>query len=272
MSDAGGVIVNLLWGECTWEQIAQAAKEDYIIILPLGAIEQHGPMLPVDVDARLAERYAVDSARRAREEHGLNVLVLPNLPYGQSCFHMKFPGTISFRYETYIAAIYDILRTVVDWGFRTIFISNGNGGNEASIDVATHKLMEELTRENSPARVYGPVKWENPNWQKRWRQLAKDGLLPEETFGIHAAMTETAEMLADRPHLVVREKMVKAKLKRTSHPGYVCRTDELSETGAFGDPSLATPELGEALWKAFTATIVDELVRISEETGSGRKR
>jgi creatinine amidohydrolase len=264
--------MNLLWGECTWEQIGQAAREDYLVILPLGAIEQHGPMLPVDVDARLSEKYALLAAELARDKHGLNVLVLPNLPYGQSCFHMKFPGTISFSFETYLAAICDILRTVVNTGFRTIYICNGNGGNESTIDVALHKMMEEMTRENRDVRFYSPVKWDHPAWQKRWRALGESGLLPDETFGIHAAMPETAEMLADRPHLVVKEKMVKATLKRTSMPGYIARTDELSETGAFGDPSVATAEIGEALWKAFSETIADVLVEISEQTGSGKRR
>jgi len=144
----------LLWGECTWEEIGEAAQANYIVVFPAGAIEQHGPMLPVDVDARLAERQAIDGTQRARDKHGLNVLVLPPLPYGQSCIHMKFPGTISLRFETYIAALCDIMRTVVDFGFRSIAICNGNGGNQTSLEVARHKLMEDFTREHREARIY----------------------------------------------------------------------------------------------------------------------
>ncbi len=121
--------MNLLWSECTWEDIAQAAREDYIVVFPVGAIEQHGPMLPLQVDARLAERWALDGARRARERDGLNVLILPTLPYGQSCFHMRFPGTISLRFETYISAMCEIMRDVFEAGFRSLAIINGNGGN-----------------------------------------------------------------------------------------------------------------------------------------------
>jgi creatinine amidohydrolase/Fe(II)-dependent formamide hydrolase-like protein len=91
-------------------------------------------------------------------------------------------------------------------------------------------------------------------------------------MGVHAAATETAEMLADRPHLVKRDKMVKPTLKRDSQPGWVWRTDEITDTGAFGDPSLATPELGEALWEAGIESIARYLVRINEETGCGKKR
>jgi len=55
----------LLWGECAWEETAEAARADYTMAFPAGAIKQHGPMLPVDVDARLAERSAVGGAERA---------------------------------------------------------------------------------------------------------------------------------------------------------------------------------------------------------------
>jgi len=262
--------MRLLWGECTWEEIGEAARADYLVVFPAGAIEQHGPMLPVDVDARLAERWAIDGAERAHSKHGLNVLVLPPLPYGQSCIHMKFPGTISLRFETYIAALCDIMRTVVDFGFRSIAVSNGNGGNQTSIEVARHKLMEEFTRDNRDARIYIWPGWADSYFQTELARMRESGVYVGEEFGIHAAATETAEMLADRPHLVNGQKMAKPTLKRTTSPGYAWRTDELSETGAFGDPSVATAELGEQLWEAFTEGRARYLVAISEETGSGR--
>jgi len=262
--------MNLGWSECTWEDIGQAAREDYIVVFPVGAIEQHGPMLPVQVDARLAERWACDGARRAREQYGLKVLVLPTLPYGQSCFHMRFPGTISLRFDTYISAMCEIMRAVVETGFRSIAIVNGNGGNASAVEVARHRLVEELTREGKGARIYAYAGWTDSYFQAEWRKLGEQGLLPDETMGIHAAAPETAEMLADRPHLVKREKMVKATLKRTEQPGYFWLADEISETGAFGDPSLATAELGERLWDIVAESVARFLRRVSEETGAGK--
>jgi creatinine amidohydrolase len=262
--------MNLGWSECTWEDIGQAAREDYIVVFPVGAIEQHGPMLPVQVDARLAERWACDGARRAREQYGLKVLVLPTLPYGQSCFHMRFPGTISLRFDTYISAMCEIMRAVVETGFRSIAIVNGNGGNASAVEVARHRLVEELTREGKGARIYAYAGWTDSYFQAEWRKLGEQGLLPDEIMGIHAAAPETAEMLADRPHLVKREKMVKATLKRTEQPGYFWLADEISETGAFGDPSLATAELGERLWEIIAESVARFLRRISEETGAGK--
>jgi creatinine amidohydrolase len=264
--------MNLLWSDCTWEDIAQAAREDYFVVFPVGAIEQHGPMLPVQVDARLAERWACDGAQRAREQYGLNVLVLPTLPYGQSCFHMRFPGTISLRFENYISALCEIMRAVMEMGFRSIAIVNGNGGNASSVDVARRRLVEELTREAKEARIYAYAGWDDAYFQAEWRKLGEQGLLPDETMGIHAAAPETAEMLADRPHLVKREKMVKATLKRAEQPGYFWLADEISETGAFGDPSQATAELGERLLDIVAESVARFLSRIGEETGSGKAR
>jgi creatinine amidohydrolase len=258
--------MNLLWGECTWEDIAQAAREDYIIVLPAGAIEQHGPMLPVDVDARLAERWALDGAQRARDRYHVKALVLPLLPYGQSFIHMEFAGTISLRFETYIAALCDIMRTVVDTGFRRLAIINGNGGNENSIEVARRKLMEELTREGRDARLYLYDGWNDACFQEGLRKLRAEGMLPDEQLAIHAAAPETAEMLADRPHLVKRDKMVKPTLLRQDVPAFAWRTDQISPTGAFGDPSLATAELGERFWEIIAESVARFLVHINEES------
>ncbi len=262
--------MRLLWAECTWEDIAEAARADYIVVFPAGAIEQHGPMLPVDVDARLAERWAVDGSAKARDAYGLKVLVLPPLPYGQSCTHMKFPGTISLGFQTYIAALCDIMRDVVRFGFRTIAVCNGNGGNQTSIEVAQHILLEEFTCAGTDARICIHPGWGEPYFQSELARMRETGVYGFEEFGIHAAGTETAEMLADRPQLVKREKMVRASLKRTSSPPYAWRTEELSETGAFGDPSIATVELGKQLWEAFAESVARFLVKVSEETGSGR--
>ena len=254
--------MNLLYGECTWEDIAQAAKEGYILVMSAGAVEQHGPMLPIDTDARLAERWAIEGAREAKEKFGVKVLVLPLLPYGQSCHHMNFPGTISLRFETYIAALSDILREVIRHGFRKIVIINGNGGNETSIQVAMYKMMEESTLQGLHVKIYNFEHYSNPDIRKGLEEIEK-GLIPEGQMAIHASRPEVAETLADRKHLVKMGKMVKPQLKANEEPHYAWRTDELTETGAFGDPSLATEELGDAYWRLWKEAIGQYLLAVS---------
>jgi creatinine amidohydrolase len=258
--------MNLLWGECTWEDIQQAAEEDYLVVFPAGAIEQHGPMLPVDTDAHIAEKAAVDGARVARDEHGVNVLVLPTLAYGQSCHHMNFAGTISLRFDTYIAAMCDIMRQVVRHGFRRIVFVNGNGGNESAIAAARYQLMEEMAERGKQVRVYCFPGWAYSPFRDRISKANEDlKAEPEGQLAIHAAAPETSETLANRAHLVKRDKMVRPVLKLTETPRHAWRTDEITDTGAFGDPSKARADLGEAYWKAWADSIGEYLADVAAE-------
>lgn len=236
--------MNVLFGELTWEEIKQAVEEDYIVILPTGAIEQHGPMLPVDVDDYLARRWAIDAATEAKERYGTKVLVLPHLAYGQSMRHMKFPGTISLSPETYIAVLFEILDNLVEMGFKKLVVINANGGNVPCIDVATRKLKEKAKREGKEVKIYLPT-CESVGGEKV-RDLY--GLISQAQPAFHADAIETSEMLAARPHLVKMDKAVKPTLKVERMPDFVWTTDEITETGASGDPSKATKEIGEKWW------------------------
>ncbi len=258
--------MRLLWGENPWTNIRQAAEEGYLVVFPAGAIEQHGPMLPVDTDARLAERWAIEGAALARDKYHIQVLVLPPLHYGQSCHHMSFPGTLSLGFPTYVAAVADLLREVIRHGFRKIVIINGNGGNDAPLCCAQYQVMEELAKNGREARIYMFPNYSHPHIAARLKALRESGLMPDEgNLGIHAAGTETAETLADRPHLVNRDACVRPKLKRDTVPHWAWRTEEISETGAFGDPSLATEEWGRALWETWAEAIAQFLNWVAQE-------
>jgi creatinine amidohydrolase/Fe(II)-dependent formamide hydrolase-like protein len=160
----------------------------------------------------------------------------------------------------------------VDFGFRTVVVQNGNGGNASCIEVARYKLLEELTREGKDAKVYVHPGHDDEYIREEHRKLRESGLMKDEKqMAIHASAYETSQMLADRPHVVKAEKMVKPPLKRTTVPRFAWRTDEVSETGAFGDPSLATKELGARLWDIWAEGIARFLLKISEERGSGKR-
>jgi creatinine amidohydrolase len=258
--------MRLLWGENPWTDIQRACAEGYIVVLPCGAVEQHGPMLPVDTDARLAERWAIEGSALARDKYGVKVLVLPTLFYGQSCHHMNFPGTISLSFPTYLAVLCDVMREVIRHGFVKIAIVNGNGGNDAPIRCAQYQVMEELERAGKKVRISLFPNYESRHIAAELKKLRESGIMPDEgNLGIHAAGTETAETLADRPELVVREACVRPQLKRDTVPDWAWRTEELSDTGAFGDPSLATAEWGQALWSIWAEAIAQFLSQFAAE-------
>ena len=130
------------WRRLRADQLRDMARQDAMVILPLGSIEQHGPHLPVEVDSRLGEEVALRTAR-VLAERGQKVLVLPMLWPGVSEHHMSFGGTITLGYATYHAVIEDICRSVLRHGFRRIVLLNGHGMPSASPEDHSKRLMDK---------------------------------------------------------------------------------------------------------------------------------
>jgi creatinine amidohydrolase len=235
------------WGEHPWEEIRQIAAAGAVAVAPFGSTEQHGPMLPVDTDIRIAEKVAAEGATVAMEQHGVPVLVMPTMPYGLAAHHMQFAGTVTLQPETYVAVVAEILSCAVEHGFRKIGVISGHGGNRAGLELGIKKVACSSPRAVRIARYQG---WSDPEFAKR-RQRVFEGLPPEGQVSIHASRSETSGTLADRPHLVRRERMVRPALKVDRVPEWSWQTHELSETGAFGDPSMGDAEIGVKLWEVW---------------------
>src|SRR5215207_4069786 len=95
----------LLWQHLTSDELAEAREAGAMVVVPVGAIEQHGIHLPVETDARLS---TVVSQLAAKRVSALPVLVAPSLPFGFSPHHLSHAGTISLRLDTYLAVLGDI--------------------------------------------------------------------------------------------------------------------------------------------------------------------
>ena len=128
------------WRKLRSDQLRDMARRDAMVILPIGAIEQHGPHLPVEVDSQLGEQVALRTARLLAAR-GEPVLVLPMLWTGVSEHHMSFGGTITLDMATFSAVVEGIVKSVVRHGFRRVVLLNGHGGNENALRV----LADELT-------------------------------------------------------------------------------------------------------------------------------
>jgi creatinine amidohydrolase len=105
-----------------WMQVEEGLRHEDRAVLPLGSTEQHAH-LSLGTDAILAERVAVEAAEP------LGVPVFPALPYGISPYFRAYPGSVSLRVETYLAAVRDLLDSLAHSGFRRILLVNGHGGN-----------------------------------------------------------------------------------------------------------------------------------------------
>ncbi|HEX3780922.1 MAG TPA: creatininase family protein [Pseudonocardiaceae bacterium] len=122
----------LRWAELTREQLG-AILPEALVILPIGATEQHGPYLATGTDALLASTVAGRGAALAAPRAGRRLVLTPALPIGASDHHFPFGGTLSLRQETLLAVLGDLARSVARSGGRRLVLVNGHGGNQGDL-------------------------------------------------------------------------------------------------------------------------------------------
>jgi creatinine amidohydrolase/Fe(II)-dependent formamide hydrolase-like protein len=246
------------WGELSWPGAKRSLDRVDIALLPVGAIEQHGPHLPLDTDAFDAEHLSREIAKACRPPRPL---VLPLIPYGVSYHHEDFPGTVSVSNDALARFVYDIGMSVARNGVTKLVIINGHGGNSATLHYAAQMI-------NRDARIFTCVDSGETSDPDIYA-------LAETKNDVHAGEIETSTSLATRPHLV---DMRRAKrfvpqfstgyLDFTSKYsiGWYARTAQISKSGVFGDPTKASPEKGQMFWESsirHLVTLVEHLKKLS---------
>ncbi len=230
----------------SWPQLEEAVAKDAIVIVPVGATEQHGHHLPLEVDWRLVSTVAEAAAERAAAR-GRRVLVTPSVWTGYSPHHMQFSGSITLSLQTFLAVVGDIVRSLHQHGFRRILLLNGHGGNSNLL----RSLVQDL-RFRDQIRAATASYWDFAlNDIQRWRHSAPGGIN-------HACEMETSLMLTVMPQFVDMSKARDATLSTGSHylsPDLavggavtVARTfAELTPDGVVGNPAAADAERGKQL-------------------------
>jgi len=239
---------NYLWGELTWPDAASRLKEMDIALLPVGAIEQHGPHLPLDTDAFDADYLA----RRVADACSYpKPLVLPAVSYGVSYHHESFEGTISISNDTLARLVYEIGTGAARNGIKKFVIINGHGGNSPALNHAAQMI-------NRDAHIFVCVDTGETS------DIDIDHLV-ETPNDVHAGETETSTSLAVRPHLVKMDQASKSVprfssryLDFTSKRGvlWYAHTRRISSTGVMGDPTIASAEKGQKIWELMIAHLV----------------
>jgi creatinine amidohydrolase len=228
------------------------------VVLNLASIEQHGPHLPVAVDATIGQIFLDHLDHRL----GRRVLVLPQIKVCCSEHHMDFPGTLTVRHETLLAYTVEVLESVAAHGFRTIVLTNSHGGNQAIGQV----ILEKFGHAHPHCRV-AFLTW--------WRVAAEElAAIRESGLGGvgHACEFETSVMMHAAP-AVVRTDRIGAKSYVLSYPwanadmlisgrGSLYRSmKQISGgTGVVGEPALASAAKGEEIVRV----VVDRLAAIIE--------
>ena len=130
------------WARLKAAELAQVAKRDAIVIVPIGSTEQHGPHLPTQVNSRLVTEVAHRAARLMTATHP--TIVTPTIPFGMSEHHMSLNGTITLDYATMAAVLDCACNSILRAGFKRIFILNGHGGNTDGI----YTFISEFTNKH----------------------------------------------------------------------------------------------------------------------------
>jgi creatinine amidohydrolase len=230
--------LRLRFGECTAEELREHARQGAAVLIPLGCTEQQGPHLPVDFDTWFVTTLCEAVAEHLVREHGRSALVLPGLPFGPTPEHVGFgAGYINLRQETHEAVVEDILTSLAEQGFASLFIWRGCG---------QHDLTAVLSRFNAThdhVRAFQPV-IDYPAISRR----ALGGDVP----GGHADSFATSVCLLLRREAVRRE-----RIRQPSMAPFVWSRDmnfaAISDTGVIGDPTQASESAGARIWELVVA-------------------
>ena len=132
----------IYWEQLRSPQLKSLADVNAIVVVPVGSMEQHGPHLPVKVDALLATEVARRAALKVQTHQP--ILVTPTVWCGLAEHHMDFCGTLTLDFENFHALLRNLCRSIRHHGFRRIFLLNGHGGNIAALNVICSELIREL--------------------------------------------------------------------------------------------------------------------------------
>ncbi len=240
-------------GELTWPEAAQRLREVDIALLPVGATEQHGPHLPLDTDSFDAAHLADRVAEACSDP---KPLVLPLIPYGVSYHHADFPGTISVGNDALSRMVYDVGMSCARNGITKLIVINGHGGNAPTLKFAAQTI-------NRDAHIFTCVDTGETS------DVDLDEIC-ETPNDVHAGEIETSTTLALRPHLVRMDaaqrfvpdfssRYLDFSARRSVE--WYAQTVSISGSGVLGDPTKASREKGERIWKV----MIDNLVELVEE-------
>lgn len=182
-----------LFAELNREVLRDLAP-DALIVVPLGATEQHGPHLPAGTDTFAIECIAREAGEIAAEK--TSVVLTPALPFGSSAHHLVYGATLSLSTETYYKVLRDLLESLVESRFRRIFLLNGHGGNHELAQLAARDMALKHPIQIA-AGSYWTIAWDALTAAK----AHESGRLPG-----HAGDFETSLMLSLRPDLVPDKK------------------------------------------------------------------
>lgn len=258
----------LQYEKLTWPEIKEAVQRDVVVLIPTGAIEEHGHHLPLDTDVVIARGICMEAARRLPDQ----VLVMPPLWFGYETHHMDFHGTIDIPWQLFVQYGMAVTLSLAHHGFRRLLIVNGHGSNRPLVE-----LIARQTTVERPHVLCAAMSW----WELSDAQRAFNAVRESEVTS-HACELETSAYLALEPEGVQMDKAArdmnfpmsqhiwsdlmgrkpdssfKAPIRIMEHWSTV------SLTGVRGDPTRASAEKGRAVIAAAAAELADIVMELRQ--------
>ncbi|MGB1655705.1 MAG: creatininase family protein [Longimicrobiales bacterium] len=243
------------WHEMTSPQVAELSASDPVAILPVAAIEQHGPHLPLSTDVEIGEGL-VHAAVAGLDD--VPHVVLPVQTLGASPEHLSFPGTLTLTPDSLGDTLVEVAGSLHQSGIRRLVLSNSHGGNKAVLDSASLQIRFEydmLVVKANYFRFPRPAGVELP--ETEW------------VHGLHGGAIETAMMLHLRPELVrhaeisrfesfgeeLEDRLTWVRPEGVAPFAWLAR--DLNPSGVTGDATLATAALGHRLVEHYAGILAD---------------
>lgn len=234
-------------GESTWVDIKEHVQstEIPVAILPLGAVEAHGPHLPILTDSIIAEAIAAEVGRRVK------AFVLPTLHYGSLWSLRNFPGSVGLSTQTLANIIYEIGISLKRHGYSLFVVINAHVGNVDAVKEGLRRLMEEGLNVMmiNPAVILAAAEnvIESPRWHRAY---------------YHAEEIETSLLLYLKPELVKMSKVVKEYPPVPFDFEYTfVPWEKITKSGVLGDPTKATPQKGNVIFEKVVSEVTNLILK-----------
>lgn len=240
----------------TWKKAEEYFNEDIIAVLPVGSVEQHGPIGPLGTD------YIIPQEIARRLEEKTNIMVLPAMPYGVSPHHMSFPGTINIGHEVLQAVVSNIVESLMQHGVKRFLFLNGHGGNSPALEAVSLTIYHK-------GGIAALIDWWSlaPQLNKAW-------------LGGHGAGQEASVIMAIKPELInladafpsaighLSDSLQNIHLNAVKYNGAIIKVvrdvKAVSSNGAFGGPD-NSENANTALGQEIMAGVIEYITGFVEE-------
>lgn len=231
----------LSWGDSSRETLRRELP-GALVVLPIGAVEQHGPHLPTRTDIMISASVAESAAEKAVARGSIPIILAPPLPFGISTHHLVHGGTLSLATRTMIAILDDLVDSVEQQGGRRLLIVNGHGGNRGAA-----RAVASGADARTSITVSAVDYWDCAG-------SAAPG---------HAGEAETAAVLALAPQLVATPILPRENVPEIAsigpasyHGSWLWRSID----GYTDEPARATAEAGRAFLDAVVDGLADLMI------------